>query len=382
MKRLVICLDGTWNNVSTNTNVWRLWALCADKDQNGVEQRKYYDVGVSGIRGGGFGKGLSDNVLEGYQWLVENFEQGDEIYIFGFSRGAYTARTLAGFIAKYGVLNAGSPLGIGQLFERYKNNDAPTLYKLDGIAAGGEDSLSLEDKWIRRFCIHSHVKMVGVWDTVGALGIPVGKIEGVSTETLNWMHTGLRTPIENAFHAVAIDEHRKKFAPTLWTIKRTTKHQRSIENVEQRWFPGAHANVGGGYHNDPLSQRPLRWMMKKAENLGLGFKAFPEQLNDMHSAEIADSYKEFVNGVYRWLSPRHFRTIGQYTLEVDNADSFPLFETIDSSIFDRMRLNSEYKPKNIMKWVEFNSFDLERTGSFQAYPQLATNKPLKEWDTA
>lgn len=381
MKRLALFLDGTWNDISTNTNVWRMMALCQSHDEKGTEQRTYYDVGVSGVRGGGFGKGLVENVLEAYQWVVKNFEEGDEIFLFGFSRGAYTARTLAGFVAKYGVLNAGSPLGIGQLFERYQDDTKPTLYELDNLADNGEFSLSVEDKWIRQFCIHSHIKMVGVWDTVGALGIPVGSIDGYSKSTMKWMHTGLRTPIQNAFHVLAVDEHRGKFAPTLWTVKRTTKHSRTIKNIEQRWFPGAHANVGGGYYSDPLTQRPLRWMMAKAKNLGLEFKRMPAQLNDIHNAKIADSYKEFIKGLYRLTSSRYYRPIGIGTKVVENVESYPLFETIDSSVFDRMKHNAQYRPANILAWIEANDYDWKsRSGSVKAYPQLATNEKLPDWE--
>ncbi|MBU2532915.1 MAG: DUF2235 domain-containing protein, partial [Alphaproteobacteria bacterium] len=141
MKRLALFLDGTWNDVSSNTNVWRMKALCNRKDGNDIEQRLYYDEGVAGVRGGGFGKGLGKNILQAYQWVVENFEAGDEIFIFGFSRGAFTARSVAGFIAKYGVVSAGGPLGIGQLYARYQQQKSPTLYELDRLAANGQANL-------------------------------------------------------------------------------------------------------------------------------------------------------------------------------------------------------------------------------------------------
>lgn len=359
MKRLALFLDGTWNDVSSNTNVWRMKALCNRTDRNDIEQRLYYDEGVAGVRGGGFGKGLGKNILQAYQWVVENFEAGDEMFIFGFSRGAFTARSVAGFIAKYGVVSAGSPLGIGQLYARYKQQESPTLYELDGLAANGQADLTLEDQWIRQFCVHAHIKMVGVWDTVGALGIPVGSFEGVSTSTFGWMHTGLREPIQNAYHAVAVDELRKKFAPTLWTIKNTTRNKRTLGSVEQRWFPGAHANVGGGYFSDLLAQRPLRWIMSKAEILGLEFRRIPEQLDDVHEAVISDSHGEFLSGIYRWVSPRFSRTIGGGRVLVDGLESRNLFETIDRSVFERMRKNGSYRPPNILEWSARHGFDWE-----------------------
>lgn len=357
MKRLALFLDGTWNDVSSNTNVWRMKALCSPIDRHGVQQLLYYDEGVSGVRGGGFGQGLGKNILQAYQWIVENFESGDELFIFGFSRGAFTARSVAGFVAKYGVLSAGSPLGIGQLYMRYQQDEKPTLYALDRLATSEQGALTLEDEWIRQFCVHTHIKMVGVWDTVGALGIPVGSFEGVSTSTFNWMHTGLRTPIQNAYHAVAIDELRKKFAPTLWTVKTTTPHSRTIANVEQRWFPGAHANIGGGYFSDLLAQRPLRWMMTKAQDLDLEFRRIPAQLDDVHEAEVVDSHKEFLKGIYRWISPGVHRRIGQDKVVVDGVESENLFETIDRSVFERMQRNADYRPKNILEWAGNRNFN-------------------------
>ena len=116
-------------------------AFCNRKDGNDIEQRLYYDEGVAGVRGGGFGKGLGKNILQAYQWVVENFEAGDEIFIFGFSRGAFTARSVAGFIAKYGVVSAGGPLGIGQLYARYQQPLLSYLRLLTSDAGLAEELL-------------------------------------------------------------------------------------------------------------------------------------------------------------------------------------------------------------------------------------------------
>lgn len=128
-KRIALFLDGTWNTVGDNTNVWRLKALCADTGSDGVPQKQYYSTGLGTLvgeklLGGMFGYGLDRAVVEAYKWLVEAYEPGDEIFIFGFSRGAYTARSLAGFISLCGLLKPGAPLGIGQLYDRYRRNEA------------------------------------------------------------------------------------------------------------------------------------------------------------------------------------------------------------------------------------------------------------------
>jgi uncharacterized protein (DUF2235 family) len=110
-KRLAVFLDGTWNAVDDNTNVWRMKALCAPKSIDGKTQLVYYEIGVNGSLGGLFGKGLDENIRLAYEWLVENYTDGDEIFIFGFSRGAYTARSLAGLVTRLGILKPGSPIG-------------------------------------------------------------------------------------------------------------------------------------------------------------------------------------------------------------------------------------------------------------------------------
>ena len=113
-KRLAVFLDGTWNWIANNTNVWRMKSLCANANTEGIKQLTNYDIGVNGLIGGLVGRGLRVNIIEAYKWLVEMYEPEDEIYFFGFSRGAFTARSLSGLIAKCGLLKAGAPLGIEQ----------------------------------------------------------------------------------------------------------------------------------------------------------------------------------------------------------------------------------------------------------------------------
>src|ERR1700682_6087890 len=249
-KRLAVFLDGTWNQVNSNTNVWRMRALCAPKDAAaGTQQLIYYEVAVNGSLGGVFGKGLDENIRLAYEWLVENYNDGDEIYIFGFSRGAYTARSLAGLIAKLGVLKPRSPIGLPQLYDRYKRGDEETIWRLADMQSSGDlQGITTEERSQR-----ADVKMVGVWDTVGSLGLKAFSIEGISRSSFDFLETGLRIHILSGYHALAIDEHRGDFAPTLWSVrhpkdpKAVIAAPRDISNVEQRWFVGAHANVGGGY---------------------------------------------------------------------------------------------------------------------------------------
>lgn len=351
-KKLALFLDGTWNAVGTNTNVWRLRSLCADKDTEGRQQLRYYDTGVNGVIGGGWGKGLTEKVQEAYNWLVDNYEDGDQIFIFGFSRGAHTARSLAGFISICGLLKPGGALGVNQLYDRYRNDDDRTIYKLPTFDA---QTMTLEERWMLKYSRPVAIEMVGVWDTVGALGVPAFSLAGISSSTLKFHHTGLRKPVRHGFHALAIDEHRAKFAPTPWTIRTktgapATAPMRAVESVEQRWFVGAHANVGGGCFNDTLAQIPLRWMMEKAANLGLAFRNELEMDGDEHLGAISDSYKEFLRGTYSWVRKRDYRPIAPEPFGDSTGTHTRVNETIDGSVFARWRDDSKYRPPNLADW--------------------------------
>ncbi|MFB6451156.1 DUF2235 domain-containing protein [Bradyrhizobium tunisiense] len=304
-KRIVVFLDGTWNSVDSNTNVWRMRALCAAKGADGAPQLVYYSVGVNGFLGGVFGHGLDENIRLAYEWLIENYNDGDDIYIFGFSRGAYTARALSGLIAIDGILKPGSPIGVAELFKRYKKGDEETIWKLKEMEASGDaGKLTEQEKWLLKYSRPTNVKVIGVWDTVGSVGLAAGDIPGISRSSFDYLQTGLRIHILNGYHALAIDEHRNDFAPTLWDVRHPKDPQaviaapRPLSGVEQRWFVGAHANVGGGYETDLLAQAPLRWMMKKAESQGLSFRSEVELDGDTVTAPIADSYSSFGYGLY------------------------------------------------------------------------------------
>jgi hypothetical protein len=205
------------------------------------------------------------------------------------------------------------------------------------------------------------IQMVGVWDTVGAAGIPVFRIQGISTSTLGFHHTGLRRSIKHAFHAVAVDEHRRKFSPTLWTVRTKPNEppapMRPIESIEQRWFVGAHANVGGGCFNDLLAQIPLRWIMRKANRLGLTFRNELETDGREFAGPISDSYKEFLKGTYKWLSSRHYRPIGDAPTVTSTGTHKNVNETIDISVFDRWRIDSTYRPPNLRSWAKGRGVD-------------------------
>ena len=260
-KRIVYCADGSWQTERSGTNVYKLYkALTLTADQV-----TFYDdgIGVDGSRaqmflGGAAGFGLVEKVLAGYTKIAHVYEAGDEIFLFGFSRGAYTARSMAGMIASCGL-----PTGkfddssVTKAFEAYRDR-ANRSAILAGLTASG-----LGDATVR---------MVGVWDTVGSLGIPAafGKVD---EKNFGFLDTGLHPDVKNAFHAMSIDEHRQVFPATLWTGKPAPG-----QTIEQVWFPGCHGNVGGGTPltggvdgSTRLSDIPLSWMMGKATSVGLTF---------------------------------------------------------------------------------------------------------------
>ncbi|MGH6736740.1 MAG: phospholipase effector Tle1 domain-containing protein [Methyloceanibacter sp.] len=155
-KRLAVFLDGTWNTVNHNTNVWRLRALCAKHSADGSVQRAYYDPDVGTllgqkVRGGWWGIGINENIVDAYQWLIENYDPGDEIFIFGFSRGAYTARSLSGLISKC-LLRPGAPLSLDQLYGRYRRASEPRTIRtlLKEQASNPRFTCTLEEAWLTK----------------------------------------------------------------------------------------------------------------------------------------------------------------------------------------------------------------------------------------
>jgi uncharacterized protein (DUF2235 family) len=362
MKRLAIFLDGTWNTLNNNTNVWRLKSLTAETEG----QRVYYSQGVGtqrgeSARGGVTGYGIDDEIIGAYTWLIQNFDDGDEIFIFGFSRGAYTARSLSGLICKCGVLRLGAPLSIEQLYARYRLYGATTIRTL--LADGLPKDASIEEQWLVKYSRPTKMKFVGVWDTVGSLGLPLGST-AAKVHRYRFLDTHLRLDNEYAFHALALDEHRHNFEPTFWT--RTIKTgegappDRPIEHVEQRWFIGAHANVGGGYASDPLAQRPLKWLMEKAGALGLVFRDQVVIDTLQVAPPITDSYREFAYGFYRFISRPFYRPVGLAPDQGTKATTARINETIDGSVFDRWRADADYRPANLTEWAKAKSVDPDK----------------------
>lgn len=277
MANLVVCCDGTWNTadqteggVPTPTNVVRFFNLIADKDGNQVPQRKYYHPGVGtdgGLvdkaLGGGIGLGLNRNIQSGYRWLCDNYASGDRIFLFGFSRGAYTARSLGGFVTRLGLLD-GTGIDDKAMWSRVEElfNDG---YRVKGAKRDPFLAKGWRFKTGEGGTNDVPVHFVGVWDTVGALGIPdhLGVLNLIDDPRKYMFHdTALNPLVRHARHALALDEFRESFEPTLWTGTEG-------RDVKQIWFPGAHCDVGGGYKEVGLSDGALAWMIAEAEEQSL-----------------------------------------------------------------------------------------------------------------
>ena len=333
MKRIVVCFDGTWNKPADEslpageqieTNVCRFYKSVQDLGADGVIQVKWYDQGVGTAWydehiGGAFGVGLEKNIIDGYKFLAQTYEEGDHVYILGFSRGAYTARSLVGMIRNCGLIEAKRlALRVGVAYGIYRTRE------------DGPDSLTAR-LFRSSFSREMKIKFLGVWDTVGALGIPLDIIKNFNTKFYEFHDTKLSNIAENAYHAIAIDEHRGDYDVCLWNPSEMPQ-----QTMEQRWFVGAHCDVGGGYSNRRLSDIPLRWMQDKASALGLGLSRV-EVGPTNYLAPFTDSYREFLKGLYAKRKPRQYRSIG--------AAPFGN-EVVDDSVQRRRREDRSYEPQN------------------------------------
>jgi uncharacterized protein (DUF2235 family) len=269
MKRLVVCCDGTWNKPDneTITNVEKI-ARTVQSDPSaagGAYQLVYYVSGVGAgsyaadrLLGGAFGFGLFHNVIAGYRFLAQNYEPGDEIFIFGFSRGAYTARSVAGMVGRVGLLTKEA------LVE--ERLPAAVHHYQRTAPVGGAFGESVEE-FRHDHCHPAAVDFLGVFDTVGALGVP-----GFMRHAPGFHDVQLSAQILRARHALAVDETRLKFAPTFWEAPENVADAPTEDSrVKQVWFEGAHSDIGGGYPQTGLSDTALLWMVREAHGAGLVF---------------------------------------------------------------------------------------------------------------
>ncbi|GGI23595.1 DUF2235 domain-containing protein [Pedobacter mendelii] len=352
MKRIIVCCDGTWNSPGDTedgepikTNVQKLFESVCNVDEKGVIQIKHYieGVGTSGSRfrqilDGATGRGLDHNILSAYKFLVWNYIKGDEIYLFGFSRGAYTARSVAGLIRNCGIIRNDDLGLINEAYHHYRNRKDP------GWAPNGKNATDFRKK----YSTESIIKFIGVWDTVGSLGIPLSIFRIFNSNKYKFHDTTLSSFVDYAYHGLAIDERRKSFKPTLWNESRYASSRKVPQIMEQRWFTGVHSSVGGGYPDARLSDIALSWMLEKAmdTDLGIDKKYVSDYLSQSIDGKIYNSF----------VFP--FNCFGPLKRIISSRNEYNA--SIDPTAIKRWNRDERYRPENLRHVVE----QIEKTGKW------------------
>ncbi|OCL15296.1 hypothetical protein AOQ84DRAFT_384127 [Glonium stellatum] len=380
-KRIVICCDGTWQSAISldpkqgcPSNVARLSRVLAkagtDKDTKEWQQIVYYDAGVGTgeitdyekKRQGSQGIGLLENVLEAYNFIVNNYSHGDELFFFGFSRGAYTVRSAAGLVSQLGVLKPASMRSFLKLFSEYIKFKDFTKQFIDS-RHGQEFARENPDYFITQNTV-IQIKVIGVWDTVGALGVPdVGHFyrwdNSSHRKAYRFHDTELNERILHAYQAVALDECRSPFSPSVWKIKTDNK----ITKLCQCWFPGVHINVGGGSpanadEKDPKGDREqlasisYAWMLDRIRpHLALDETALQAQKSDMlEAAKPRSTGKPEPQGWF-WNSVNYFKdTVAGSRVAHQAGYALGLIEDSHSWEYDLMGFPEVRTPNRYHDW--------------------------------
>lgn len=334
MKRIITCSDGTWNKPNAivkgkkiRTNVQKLFDYILQRDDHGIAQLRYYDAGI-GAEGnffvramsGATGKGIDANIQDVYKFICWNYEAGDEIFVFGFSRGAYTARSLAGLIRKAGIIRKNDLDLISDAYALYRNH-----------TVSPDDPAAIRFKTANSYLPMPHIKFIGVWDTVGSLGLPLRWFQMHNLRKFQFHDTTLSSTVDFAYQALALDERRSTFKPTLWQQSAKVKELNIKQVLEQRWFAGVHSNVGGGYADEGLSDIALDWMIQRAKAAGLYFddELISKDVKPNPQGQLYNSNK----GLFS-LFPGYVRPVEPETL-------------IDPSVEERKLKVKGYQPANL-----------------------------------
>lgn len=369
-KRIVVCCDGTWNEPEQAsvdprdkcepTNVLKFVRAVAPLAADGMPQVSYYDEGVGtswGVDrwiGGGLGTGLSTNVEEAYRFIANNYRPGDRLFLLGFSRGAYTVRSLGGFIATVGVL-AKEQLAFAA--------DAYAYYRTppEERDASPHRTVLARD---RLPPAEVPIEMIGVWDTVGALGAPTPLLGRITRGWVGFHNTNLGDHVRHAYQALAIDERRRPFQPALWTRKGA-----ETQRVEQVWFPGVHSNIGSGYTDTALSSIALNWLMHRAREHGIEFLPYAmggvlsrtaaELKGRAQTGVLIDSFSTGYQALRLARVPPYEREIGPHQYgDIRQPDTHVVGEMIHRSALDRLGLDApvdqpgrleRYAPPNLQR---------------------------------
>jgi len=378
-RKIVLLSDGTGNSAAKvwRTNVWRVFESL---DLSGSEQIAAYDDGVGtasfkplAILGGAFGFGLKRNVIDLYKFACRNYrDSGDEIYGFGFSRGAFTMRIVVGLIFDQGLVRANSETELhAKATAAYRQFRANRFHTIWGVEH--------PFRWLRDLVLRSNyssadnlkapkIRFLGLWDTVAAYGMPVEEMaRGMSQWLWPWMlpDCNLDPRVQRACHALSVDDERTTFHPTLWDESNEAplapdqdgKYLLKNERISQVWFPGVHSNVGGGYPDDSVAQIPLIWILSEAQNAGLRFKsvadANPQTAGHPNTAQDKDGRiydpRAGLGGYYRY-GPRDLKALGEGLLSRRGAVGLP---RVHESVFRRIKNHAHsYAPVGLPEQYE------------------------------
>jgi uncharacterized protein (DUF2235 family) len=397
-RKLVVCCDGTWNTPRTDTNIYQTYRFlrerlgnpvevtpkagiltCTGRIGDGSDVLLFYDQGVGSewfdkLVGGAAGVGLSDNVRDAYHFLAQNFVPGSEIYVFGFSRGAYTARSLCGFIKAAGLLDRPSVKDVWRAYMDLYATGSGVIARPQGwsvdtvrswlVSKAGDAVGHLGGADVAALPRHAGVKVrfIGVYDTVGALGVPLAGLTKFNEPIVGFHDTTLGDLVEHAVQALAVDERRGPYVPTLWTLKANASLLAG-QSVLQVWFPGVHSDIGGGYPDKGIGNITLDFMLKQAARRGLlldpGQPTPPlklEELPAQHDSfdktwrELSDKLK---------LIPEGVRSIGPTLIGPDGQPVTVAREVcLHASLVNRLgkrcvtmrsegNVEAEYRPKNV-----------------------------------
>lgn len=375
-KNIVICCDGTGNEINENiSNVLKLFR-CLKQDEN---QRVYYDPGVGTLSrsdawnrfklnakmvfGLATGWGLDDNILDAYRFLMETYEEGDRIYLFGFSRGAYAVRALAGFLYLVGLLRPDQNNLAGYALVAYKQasekDDLKIAWRFHQISKA------------RRVPIH----FVGVWDTVSSMIVPrPDRFYIPSLQVLPYTRTN---PGVGVFRqAISIDERRRMFRLNAWRPPEEFKpdpfsKSGKAHDTSQLWFAGTHSDVGGGWPEPKsgLSKIALEWMIDEAGKYGLqlntqmvnhlvrGHKRRGARHDYVPPDPAADINESMTRGwrVLEWLPkrdrwkewPDRQSFLGFYLPRAEPRFVPHDVEVLHPSVLERLKLGPDYRPENL-----------------------------------
>jgi uncharacterized protein (DUF2235 family) len=309
-------------------------------------------VGTGGpfdrIVGGFAGYGINRNIEQAYRFIANNYREGDELWCFGFSRGAYTVRSLVGFMNTVGLVPPEALRYLPHLYtyyrtEKRKRHRVKHAARIRELIAGTP-----------RPAVH----FMGVWDTVGALGAPTPLL-GIITRAL-WVgfHDTTARNIRHAYHALAIDERRGPFAPSVWTEK-----DEVCREMKQVWFSGAHSNVGGGYPNTKLSDIAFRWMMQQAQRHGLelsqGWDRVPDAIDPRFDVNPEDSFKlpyRLAHAVFRLVGQpwKYLRPLASEFRDVGRGKANAVEERIHESAVKRFEEHlKSYNPTHLATGVAY-----------------------------